>query len=103
FPIMMDNFRGPEGQPLKGRQLIQTGGRVRRAKFCTVLAVAASFLLAGCDDNAERFTGYVEGDFALPAPIASGRLMDMKVARGDRVKAGAALFDLEDGQETAVR
>lgn len=48
-------------------------------------------------------TGYVEGDFARPAPIASGQLVRLAVSRGDHVKAGALLFALDDSRERAAR
>lgn len=70
-------------------------------RSCLLLVTA--FLLAACDRGVESFTGYVEGDFTRPAPIASGRLVELAVARGDRVAAGALLFTLDDERERAAR
>lgn len=68
-----------------------------------LLFLLASLAVAGCDRGSETFTGYVEGDFARPAPIASGRLQSLAVQRGDRVKAGAVLYALDDERERAAR
>ncbi|MDA5194849.1 HlyD family secretion protein [Govanella unica] len=68
--------------------------------FCLL---GASLLLSACDQGRGSYTGYVEGDYARPAPIASGRLVELAVARGDEVKAGALLFTLDDQRERAAR
>lgn len=72
-------------------------------RFTVWSLLGVACLLGACDRGGDSFTGYVEGDFARPAPIASGRLVELRVARGDHVKAGALLFVLDDLRERAAR
>lgn len=69
------------------------------------LALAAALMAAGCDDAGDTplLQGYVEGDYVLVAPQASGRIVELAVARGDRVAAGDLLFRLEADEQTADR
>ena len=46
--------------------------------------------------------GYVEGEFVQVSAPVPGRLDTMAVKRGDRVKAGDALFELESAYERAA-
>ncbi|MGE0718953.1 MAG: HlyD family secretion protein [Alphaproteobacteria bacterium] len=46
--------------------------------------------------------GYAEGEYARIAPREAGTLVQLKVARGDRVAAGTVLAILESGSETAA-
>lgn len=54
-----------------------------------------SLLFAACLPPAPFATGYVEGEYTRIAPVATARIAQMQVARGDRVQAGAPLFVLE--------
>ncbi len=73
-----------------------------KKQFAVLLIVATG--LWGCGDGTtERYTGYVEGDFVRPAPIAAGRLVSLMVTRGQTVEAGAVLFALDADRETAER
>jgi HlyD family secretion protein len=47
--------------------------------------------------------GYAEGDFVKVGPTQSGLLTDVRVARGDRVKAGDLLFNQDDADDIAAR
>jgi HlyD family secretion protein len=47
-------------------------------------------LLAGCA-RPPLATGYVEGEFVLVAPVATARIEDLAVKRGDRVVTGEVL------------
>ena len=47
--------------------------------------------------------GYAEADYVDVAPLTTGRITKLFVARGDRVAAGAPLFDLDDTNERAAR
>jgi HlyD family secretion protein len=47
--------------------------------------------------------GYAEADYVKVAPVQSGLLTTLSVARGDEVAAGAALFTLDDTNERAAR
>ncbi len=61
-----------------------------------------ALLLIGCEHNAaNRLQGYVEGELVqVSAPIA-GELLEITVREGQQVEAGAALFALEAGRESA--
>jgi HlyD family secretion protein len=47
--------------------------------------------------------GYAEADYVKVAPIEPGLLTAVSVARGDRVAAGATLFEQDDTAERAAR
>ncbi|HEY4251243.1 MAG TPA: HlyD family efflux transporter periplasmic adaptor subunit [Roseomonas sp.] len=47
--------------------------------------------------------GYAEADFVRVAPTQQGMLTAIHVARGDRVAAGARLFDQDDTSDRAAR
>ena len=58
-----------------------------------ILAAAA----AGCGGNARagRVSGYVEADTVRAAAEVGGRLVDLKVAEGDRVTAGQVIAQID--------
>jgi HlyD family secretion protein len=63
----------------------------------------AAFFAAGCSPNsANEFQGYIEGEYVYVASPLGGALTNLAVARGDGVKAGQLLFELERGSEAAV-
>jgi HlyD family secretion protein len=68
------------------------------AWYC-VLPLAAS-LFGACAPAEPLAVGYVEGEFALVAPIGAARLTTLEVRRGDRLKAGAiiAAQETEDAE-----
>lgn len=60
--------------------------------------------LAGCEKPPSNvLQGYVEGEFVYVSAPLGGKLTKLKVQRGAQVKAGDALFALEDVAETAAR
>ena len=64
---------------------------------------AALMLGAGCTPPALNvFQGYVEGEYVYVASPLGGALTNLAVARGDEVKAGQLLFQLERGSEAAA-
>jgi len=66
------------------------------------LALAAVLLLASCDDAEDgTIYGYAEGRFRLLAPESEGRIVDLMVAEGDEVEAGATIARLDDSIERA--
>lgn len=70
--------------------------------LCAALMCAA--LLAGCHRQiADRFQGYIEGEYVEVASPFAGQLETLSVKRGDWVKPGQPLFALECGLETAAR
>jgi HlyD family secretion protein len=63
--------------------------------FVCAIPVIAS-LFSACAAPAPLAVGYVEGDYVLLAPIEVATVRSINVRRGDRVKAGASLAELED-------
>jgi HlyD family secretion protein len=75
-----------------------------RTRNTSLFLAALLFLsLCGCDgDKATTYQGYVEGEFVYVAGKIGGRLDDLRVARGDVVAAGQALYVLEHAYEAQV-
>ncbi|GFK95060.1 Multidrug resistance protein MdtN [Fundidesulfovibrio magnetotacticus] len=64
------------------------------------LALLAALACAACSrSDAMPYQGYVEGEFVYVATQLAGRLDDLPVARGDRVRPGQRLFTLEHALE----
>ncbi len=60
-------------------------------------------LLAGCSLNSSKvFQGYIEGEYVYVASPLGGALTNLAVARGDELKTGQLLFELERGSEAAA-
>ncbi|MDR3456760.1 MAG: efflux RND transporter periplasmic adaptor subunit [Verrucomicrobiae bacterium] len=69
--------------------------------FFSVTLLAAA--LAGCSGKPPgTFQGYVEGEYVYVASPLGGALARLAVARGDTVKAGQLLFELERQSEAAM-
>ena len=67
------------------------------------LAVLAAALLGGCAKNPSTgYQGYVEGEYVYVASPLGGALANLAVARGDSVKQGQLLFELERASEAAA-
>jgi len=65
-----------------------------------LLGAAAILLLAGCGGGEQGWLhGYAEGEYVRLGAPAAGWLQTVAVQRGDRVEAGALLFELEDGRQ----
>ena len=64
-----------------------------------IRSIAAAGLLgvvAACGEHAPpRLQGYAEGEFVLVAAPSAGKLLSLRVERGQQVRAGQALFTLE--------
>jgi HlyD family secretion protein len=71
----------------------------RTPVIAAVVIGAATLSLAGCREKAPadliRVSGYVEATEVRVAPEVGGRLVDLKVAEGDRVKAGDVIAQLD--------
>ena len=72
----------------------------RRTPVIAALAMgAAALTLGGCREKAPadhiRVSGYVEATEVRVAPEVGGRLIDLKVDEGDRVKAGDVIAQLD--------
>jgi HlyD family secretion protein len=53
-------------------------------------------------NSSNIFQGYIEGEYVYVASPLGGALTNLAVARGDEVKAGQMLFELERGSEAAA-
>jgi HlyD family secretion protein len=68
-----------------------------------ILTMLAAAFVAGCSSNSpDEFQGYVEGEYVYVASPLGGALTNLAVARGDEVKSGQLLFELERESETAA-
>ena len=68
-----------------------------------LLAVLLTALFAGCSKNStSSFQGYIEGEYVYVASPLGGALTQLAVARGDSVKTGQLLFELERQSEAAA-
>jgi HlyD family secretion protein len=75
----------------------------RRRIFITFSFALAALFAAGCSPNSSNeFQGYIEGEYVYVASPLGGALTNLAVARGDGVKAGQLLFELERGSEAAA-
>ena len=71
----------------------------RNRSLLAALALGAA-LIAGCSSNSSNeFQGYIEGEYVYVAAPLGGALTNLAVARGDSVKAGQRLFELERQSE----
>src|SRR5665213_2862336 len=73
-------------------------------KFLNLICFAlAAALLGGCAKNSsDEFQGYIEGEYVYVASPLGGALANLAVARGDTVKKGQLLFELERQSEAAA-
>jgi len=79
--------------------------RHRSTTAIAALAICAAALApAGCREKPPadrvRVSGYVEATEVRVAPEVGGRLIDLKVAEGDRVKAGDVIAQLDTADIT---
>ncbi|MBW8864334.1 MAG: efflux RND transporter periplasmic adaptor subunit [Verrucomicrobia bacterium] len=66
-------------------------------------AVLLTVVLAGCSGRSPgEFQGYIEGEYVYVASPLGGALARLAVARGDSVKPGQLLFELERQSEAAA-
>jgi HlyD family secretion protein len=75
-----------------------------RRIFVLIFSFAlAAIFVAGCSSNSSNvFQGYIEGEYVHVASPLGGALTNLAVARGDAVKTGQLLFELERGSEAAA-
>src|SRR4051812_36089217 len=68
------------------------------------IAVMLALLLAACGKKEDTgWLGYGEGDAAFIAAPQAGWVIDMKVERGQSVRAGDILFVLDNTREQSGR
>ena len=77
---------------------------MKTSRFLTLFRTAfLAVVLAGCSGRAPgNFQGYIEGEYVYVASPLGGALAHLAVARGDSVKAGQLLFELERQSEAAM-
>lgn len=64
--------------------------------------LALAFSLAGCNDKRDPgYQGWVEADMIFVSPDESGRVTKLNVHEGDEVKAGDALYSVDDDLQQA--
>ncbi|MBK7663605.1 MAG: HlyD family efflux transporter periplasmic adaptor subunit [Sterolibacteriaceae bacterium] len=69
-----------------------------------ILCFACALALLGCRDAPrDMLSGYAEAEYVRVAAPVGGTVLQLSVARGDTVKAGAPLFVLEQDSERAAR
>jgi HlyD family secretion protein len=77
--------------------------QLRNGTALTAGLVLAAIFIAGCAaDSSKVFQGYIEGEYVYVASPLGGALTNLAVARGDEVKTGQLLFELERGSEAAA-
>jgi len=70
-------------------------------RFLLMFMSLILLLSSGCNKDAAGYSqGYLEGDYLLIAPLQSGRIEQVMVTDGERVKAGAVLARLEQAHAT---
>src|SRR5258708_38461099 len=76
---------------------------MRNCLHVICLSAFAAALFAGCSQNPSGDAqGYIEGEYVYVAAPIGGALTNLAVARGDSVKAGQLLFELERQSEAAA-
>lgn len=114
--IRGDDFRSAGWKPLlQPREPQPVSFRIRISAFFRILRLRISgfslaatlafvaMLFAGCSQkSSNRFQGYIEGEYVYVASPIGGSLTNLAVARGDSVKAGQLLFELERQSEAAA-
>ena len=72
-------------------------------KWIPAAVALAAVFLAGCSGHSrDSFQGYIEGEYVYVASPLGGALTNLAVARGETVKIGQLLFELERGAEAAA-
>lgn len=81
-----------------------TAFAMKNCRTLLLLTIASgAMLFAGCSGkNSGVAQGYIEGEYVYIAAPLGGALTNLAVARGDTVKAGQLLFELERGSEAAT-
>ncbi|HWY76626.1 MAG TPA: HlyD family efflux transporter periplasmic adaptor subunit [Verrucomicrobiae bacterium] len=79
-------------------------GFARLRQIACLGAVAIFALLVGCKrGDPNRIQGYIEGEYVYVASPLAGALERLEVKRGDQVKEGDLLFQLECASEKDAR
>ena len=85
-----------------GRERSPRAGQAWISLAAAGMALTALFA-TGCSERpVNQFQGYIEGEYVYVASPLGGMLTNLAVARGDSVKGGQLLFELERQSETAA-
>jgi HlyD family secretion protein len=72
--------------------------------YRSICIASIALLAAGCGEpKTVAYQGYVEGEYVLVASAYAGSLQSLNVARGQTIESGAALYTLEQGNESAEK
>ena len=64
--------------------------------FLSIVLLLSGLIFIGCSKkNSEVYYGYAEGDFVNVGSTQSGRLLHLHVHRGEYIKKGTLLFELD--------
>ena len=78
--------------------------KAAQCSYRLICIAPIALLVAGCGEpKAVAYQGYVEGEYVLVASPYAGSLQSLNVARGRTIESGAALFTLEQGNESAEK
>jgi len=70
--------------------------------LCAVAWLAAILPFCPAPQAEVRFSGYIEGEYVSLAPREAGRIVEIAVARGERVEPGKVLVRMQDGDAVAA-
>jgi len=70
--------------------------------LCAIGWLAAVLPFCPAQEQALRYSGYVEGEYVSVAPREAGRIVAVAVKRGDRVEAGKVVVRLEEDDAAAA-
>jgi HlyD family secretion protein len=75
----------------------------RKIAVLSVGLLLSAVFITGCSPNSSNvFQGYIEGEYVYVASPLGGALTNLAVARGNEVKTGQLLFELERSSEAAA-
>jgi HlyD family secretion protein len=71
------------------------------ARIFSGIAGLCALLLASCNTRTDAYQGWIEANLIFVAPDEVGRVQTLSVREGDVVKAGDALFTVDDDLQVA--
>ena len=74
-----------------------------KSPILSLLACAFALTLLSCsNDNTDIFQGYVEGEFVYLSSSLGGKLTELKVKKGEKIRRGQHLFSLDHSLEKII-
>jgi HlyD family secretion protein len=71
------------------------------ARMLAAITAVCALFLASCNANSDVYQGWIEANLIFVAPDESGRVQTLLVREGDVVKAGDALFTVDNDLQIA--